>query len=295
MPRLSIRHETRYEYERPVSFGQHRLLVRPRDGHSLRLLDASLELSPPGATRWTYDALGNCVCWFSPMGEATMLKIVSQLSLERYPAALAPIDDPHSTFPVIYEASDRIVLAPYAMPAEDDGDGMLLSWIRGLIGPPGEPVLTFIQHMNKTIHDGFTYSERHEHGVQTPSETLRSRSGTCRDFAWLMVEGLRNLGFAGRFVSGYLYDPAHGSGPVRGGASTHAWCEVFLPGLGWTEFDPTNGLAESADLIPVAIARVPGDAAPISGTIVGDPGHAQLHVEVDVRLIENNEAQAVAA
>ena len=110
-----------------------------------------------------------------------------------------------------------------------------------------------------------------------------------------MVEGLRSLGFAGRFVSGYLYDPMQGAGRIRGASSTHAWCEVFLPGLGWTEFDPTNGLAESSDLIPVAIARVPGDAAPVSGTIVGDPGHAQLHVEVDVRLIEDNKAQAVAA
>ena len=295
MPRLSIRHETRYEYERPVGFGRHRLMVRPRDGHSLRLLDASLELSPPGSTRWTYDALGNCVCWFQPSGQAPLLKIVSELGLERYPASLAPIDDPHSTFPVIYEASDRIVLAPYAMPSEEDSDGMVLSWIRGLIGPPGEPVLTFIQRMNQTIHDGFKYGERNAEGVQSPSQTLRSHSGACRDFAWLMVEALRNLGFACRFVSGYLYDPAQGGGQVRGGASMHAWCEVFLPGLGWSEFDPTNGLAESADLIPVAIARVPGDAAPISGTLVGDPGRAQLHVQVNVRLIEDNDAQAQAA
>src|SRR5947207_15921597 len=82
MPRLSIRHETRYEYERPVSFGQHRLLMRPRDGHALRLIDASLELSPRGRTRWTYDALGNCVCWFQPQGPTTLLKIVNHLNLE---------------------------------------------------------------------------------------------------------------------------------------------------------------------------------------------------------------------
>src|SRR3954468_19458678 len=106
MTRLTIRHETRYDYERPVAFGPQRLLVRPRDGHSLRLTNASLQLSPTGATRWTYDALGNSICWFTPNGQADYLKIVSQLTLDRYPASLAPIDDPHSTFPVVYEPND---------------------------------------------------------------------------------------------------------------------------------------------------------------------------------------------
>jgi transglutaminase-like putative cysteine protease len=235
------------------------------------------------------------VCWFQPTGEAPMLRIVSQLTLERYPAALAPADDPHSTFPVIYEPTDRMALSAFSMPVEEDPDGVLLTWVRSLIGPPGEPVLTFIERVSAAIHDEMIYGERGEEGVQTPAQTVRTRRGTCRDFAWLMIEGLRNLGIAARFVSGYLYDPQRGTGDIRGANATHAWCEVFLPSLGWTEFDPTNGLAESADLIPVAIARAPGDAAPISGTIVGDPGHAQLHVQVDVRLIEYNGAQDQAA
>jgi YD repeat-containing protein len=295
MPRLSIRHETRYEYERPVTFGQHRLLVRPRDGHSLRLIEASLSLSPPGATRWTYDALGNCVCWYQPMGEATTLRIVSRLTLDRYPAPLASADDPHSTFPVIYDQADRMALAPFTMPVEVDPDGVLLTWVRSLNGPPAEPVLAFIERMNAAIHDEMIYAARNECGVQTPAHTLRTRRGTCRDFAWLMVEGLRSLGFAARFVTGYLFDPKAGAGEVRGATATHAWCEVFMPSLGWTEFDPTNGLAESADLIPVAIARTPAEAAPVSGTLVGDPGRSELHVEVDVRLIDPNEGQAQAA
>jgi transglutaminase-like putative cysteine protease len=295
MPRLSIRHETRYEYERPVSFGQHRLLVRPRDGHSLRLIDASLELSPPGITRWTYDALGNCVCWFQPSGPAPMLKVVNCLTLERYPAPIAPVDDPHSTFPVIYDQADRLVLSAFTLPVEEDPDGVLVTWVRRLIGSPAEPVLSFIQRMNQTIHDEMIYGERGEPGAQSPARTVRERRGSCRDFAWLMVEGLRSLGFAARFVTGYLYDPAAGGGAVRGSHATHAWCEVFLPSWGWTEFDPTNGLTESADLIPVAIARMPSEAAPVSGTLVGDPGQRQLHVDVDVRLIEGGDAQAQAA
>ena len=96
-----------------------------------------------------------------------------------------------------------------------------------------------------------------------------------------MVEALRRLGYAARFVTGYLYSA---SPSVRGAGATHAWCEVFLPDLGWTEFDPTNGLAESSDLIPVAMTRTPEQAAPVSGTILGDPGNSDLYVGVDVRL-----------
>jgi transglutaminase-like putative cysteine protease len=139
------------------------------------------------------------------------------------------------------------------------------------------------------------YGERAEAGVQAPAQTIRGRRGTCRDFAWLMVEGLRSLGFAARFVTGYLYDPAEGAGTVRGSHATHAWCEVFLPSWGWTEFDPTNGLTESADLIPVAIARSPSEAAPVAGTLIGDAGKRELHVDVDVRLIDPNEPAAQAA
>ena len=115
-------------------------------------------------------------------------------------------------------------------------------------------------------------------------------SGTCRDFAWLMVEALRRLGYAARFVTGYLYSPAHAQ--MRGAGATHAWCEVFLPQMGWTEFDPTNGIAESADLIPVAVARTPADAAPISGAIYGDPGQTSLSVHVDVRPVGSLSAAA---
>jgi len=88
MARLSIRHETLYTYERPVRFATHRLLVRPRDSHAIRVVETSLILSPPGETRWVYDALGNCVCWYSPQGEADRLFIVSELHIARTPDEL---------------------------------------------------------------------------------------------------------------------------------------------------------------------------------------------------------------
>lgn len=283
MTRLSIRHETRYTYERPVGFGPHRLLVRPRDSHAMRLTAASLTLSPLGDTRWAYDALGNSVCFFTPQGHASELLIVSDLTIERYPATLAAArpEDPQTLTPVVYDRTDRLLLAPFMEPVSEDPNTVLLSWVRSLAAQPGERALDFLLRLNSHIHRNFTYSARYAPGVQAPEQTVQWGSGACRDFAWLMVEALRRLGYAARFVTGYLYSPANLE--VRGAGATHAWCEVFLPDLGWIEFDPTNGLAESSDLIPIAVARTPDEAAPISGALIGDPGFSQMQVQVDVR------------
>ena len=286
MPRLTIRHETRYRYQRPVGFGPQRMLLRPRDSHAVRLIDASLELSPPGQTRWVYDALGNCVCWFTPQGEADQLIIVNNLTLDRFPAPLWPprADDPQSAFPLVYDLHDRLTLEPFIAPVTEDPDAALLGWLRPRLSSAVEPVLDFVQRLNGAIHDEFQYGERIEPGTQTPAVTVARASGTCRDFAWLMVEALRRLGFAARFVTGYLYSPLGGA--ALGGGATHAWCEVFLPGLGWLEFDPTNGLVESPDLIRVATTRTPLEAAPVTGNLIGDPGNSTLEVSVVVELVE---------
>ncbi len=295
MTRLSIRHETIYRYDNAVAFGEHRMMLRPRDSHAMRLIEASLELSPPGATRWLYDALGNCVCLFTPQGQATELRIVSHLLLDQFPAPLAEpvIDDPHNTFPLVYDAGDRAALAPFINPATTEVDTVLLSWLRDHAAEPGETLLAYIQRLNTTIFQQFQYAARYSEGVQSPEETLQNGSGTCRDFAWLMVEALRRLGFAARFVTGYLYSPQADS-TVRGAGATHAWCDVFLPSLGWLEFDPTNGLVESPDLIPVATTLTPTEAAPVAGNLIGMPGNSTLEVGVYVDLVDET-MTAVAA
>ena len=283
MVRLCIRHETLYTYERPVRFSTHRLLVRPRDSHATRVISAHLTLSPKGETRWLYDALANSVCCFTPRGESTALSIVSDLTIERFPASLMRRDvaDPQTVTPIVYAAADRLVLAPFTQPVTEDADGRLLGWLREQVGSLNEPALDFLLRLNRNIHAGFEYSARDQGAAQDPGHTVAIRSGTCRDFAWLMVEALRRLGYAARFVTGYLYSAKTAS--VRGAGATHAWCEVFLPELGWTEFDPTNALAESPDLIPVAVTRTPAEAAPVSGAIYGDGGQSTLTVHVDVR------------
>jgi len=293
MPRLRIRHETIYRYDNPVSFGAHRLLLRPRDSHAGRLIEASLTVSPRGDIRWLYDALGNCVCFYTPEGSANELRISSLLTIDRYPAPLIPlaIDDPHSTFPIAYDHNDRLALAPFTNPMSGDEDHAFLHWLRDHAAYPRESLLSYLQRLNQTIFHEIQYTERYAEGVQSPDETLRLGSGACRDLAWLMVESLRRLGFAARFVTGYLYSPNIGSS-VRGAGATHAWCEVFLPNLGWLEFDPTNGLAESSDLIRVATTLTPTEAAPVAGNLIGIPGGSSLEVSVYVDLLDSVEAAA---
>jgi transglutaminase-like putative cysteine protease len=267
-----------------VRFAAHCLLVRPRDSHATRVVDAHLTLSPPGETRWLYDAMANSVCSFTPGGESRTLSIVSELTIERFPAPLLRRDiaDPQTVTPIVYAPSDRAVLAPFIDPVSEDADSHLLAWLRNQVGSPREPALDFLLRLNRTIHADFQYIGRDTGHAQEPSHTVSLGSGACRDFAWLMVESLRRLGYAARFVTGYLYTADAGSG-VRGAGATHAWCEVFLPELGWTEFDPTNALAESADLIPVCVTRTPAEAVPVSGAIYGDGGQSDMKVHVDVR------------
>ncbi len=131
---------------------------------------------------------------------------------------------------------------------------------------------------------GLHYARREAEGVQSPAETIRLGSGTCRDFALLFMEAARRLGFAARFVTGYLHDEGSepdGGEDMTGGGATHAWADVFVPGAGWVEFDPTNRIAASRNLIRVATTRTPSQALPVSGTFEHDGG-GQLHLEVTV-------------
>jgi transglutaminase-like putative cysteine protease len=292
MSRLRIRHETVYTYDRPVGFGPWRLLMRPLDTHAIRLVEASLEMQCDGPARWTYDAYGNSICTFTPQGPSDRLRVVNHLLIDRYPAPLAA-DNPQSTLPLVYDPADRAVLEPFIAPATADRAPAYLDWLRERMGPADEPVLDFLQRFNKAIHAQFSYGAREEEGTQDPAATVASGHGTCRDFAWLMIESLRRLGFAARFATGYLYSAKTAAGGVRGAGATHAWCEVFLPDLGWTEFDPTNGLAESEDLIRVATTRTPAEASVMNGVQLGE-AEARLEVHVDVDLVSPDGLDAAA-
>jgi len=211
------------------------------------------------------------------------MQVSSELVIDRYPAPLWPhrAADVHTLTPIVYAREDRVTLEPFIAPVTDDPDARLLRWLRDLQADRDEPALAFLLRLNQQIHRDFDYRGREAEGVQSPVETLDAQSGACRDLAWLMVEGLRRLGYAALFATGYIHSPG---AEIRGAGATHAWCEVFLPDLGWLEFDPTNGIAESPDLIRVAATRTPAQALPVSGAILGDPGASRMHVSVDVRL-----------
>jgi transglutaminase-like putative cysteine protease len=145
-----------------------------------------------------------------------------------------------------------------------------------------------LRQMMDTIRDTFQYQAREAEGTQQPGETLKQKAGTCRDFAWLMIEALRALGLACRYESGYLYDSKLDGGDVAktGSAATHAWLTVYLPGAGWVHCDPTNRVSGGFELIPVATARHPAQAIPLQGSWFGAASdYVGMTVNVSIKKI----------
>src|SRR6266550_3853818 len=271
MKLLTVRHATTYRYDAPVTFGQHRLMLRPRDSHDLRLVGAELALSPPGTLRWMHDVFGNSVALVDFAEPAAELTIVSTLNIERY--ALARLDftiDPSAeNYPFMHSADDRSDLGRLRERHYPDR-GEVEEWARQFILETPTNTFNLLATINAAVRGSFTYNPREEEGTQAPAETIERKSGTCRDYALLLIEAARSLGFGARFVSGYLYDPAlDGGEAVQGAGATHAWAEVYLPGAGWVEYDPTNGLIAGENLIRIAVTRDPSQAIPISGTFTG--------------------------
>lgn len=270
---LTVNHETTYRYARPVTFGQHRLMIRPRDSHDMRLVGAELTLSTPGQVRWLHDVFGNSVALVDFVEPAQILTIVSTLKIEQYGmgSPVFPVSSEAEFYPFIYSSSDRIDLGRQLEQHYPDPNGVLADWARGFVTERSTRTIDVLAALNSWMRPNFKYAERHEPGTQTPLETLSSRGGTCRDFALLFIEAARCLGIGARFVSGYLYDPALDR-PDAPSASTHAWAEVYLPGAGWVSYDPTSVIVAGENLIRVAVTRDPSQAIPIGGTYVGDAG-----------------------
>jgi transglutaminase-like putative cysteine protease len=282
MKLLTVRHATTYRYSAPVEFGQHRLMLRPRDSHDLRLAGAELALSPPGRVRWMHDVFSNSVARVDFAEPAAELIIVSTLHIERYGLARPdfPIAPEAESYPFMHSADERSDLGRLRERHYPDR-GEVEAWARQFILETPTNTFNLLATMNAAVRGSFTYSARNEEGTQTPAETIEKRSGTCRDYALLLIEAARSLGFGARFVTGYLYDPAlDGGDAMQGAGATHAWAEIYLPGAGWVEFDPTNGLIAGENLIRVAVTRDPTQAVPIGGSYSG--GGAYLGMEVDV-------------
>jgi len=291
-----ITHTTTYRYRKPVTFGEHRVMFRPRDSHDLRVLATDLVVSPEAAVRLIQDPHSNSVALVTPLGEAEELRIVCSFRIEHAVTnnLELPLSPGAEFFPFSYSVEERFDLEQYLRPHYDDPFGRLSTWARQFIrtdGPTGTRDL--LVAMNQFIKNEFTYAGRDEEGTQTPLDTLANQSGSCRDFALLMMEAARRLGVATRFVSGYLYDPALDRAAIEGAnetpsdtvgaGATHAWLQAYLPGAGWVPFDPTNNLTGGSQLVRVGVARDPRLAAPISGSWYGEPD-AYIGMTVDVRV-----------
>ena len=288
--RYEIVHTTLYSYRQPVTFGEHRVMFRPRDSHDLRVLATDLEVSPGADIRMIQDPLSNSVALVRPRVACASLRIVCSFTIEHAHSQNLelPLSPGAELFPFSYTLEERLDLEHYLRPHHEDPGGHLAAWARQFIRTDG-PTRTrdLLVHMNQHIRNNFRYGSRDEEGTQAPAETLTLGSGSCRDFALLMMEAARRLGIASRFVSGYLYDPSLEGGDgeaVVGAGYTHAWLQVYLPGAGWVPFDPTNNLLGGTQLIRVAIARDPAQAAPISGSWFGQADdYLGMNVNVAVR------------
>jgi transglutaminase-like putative cysteine protease len=298
LPILSVRHRTVYRYRRPVAFGEHRIMFRPRDSYDQRLIEATLDITPgPASLRWMFDVFGNCVAVATFDTRAETLTFDCGITLEHTPehAPVFPLA-PHAThYPFGYGAEDMPDLARSIERQWPDPRHEVDAWARGFLPEQGR-ILTqdLLAAMTRSVRANFTYLARSEKGVQDPLTTLRSKIGSCRDFAVLMMEGVRALGMAARFVSGYLYNPRNDRARHVGGGSTHAWLQVYLPGAGWVEFDPTNGIVGNRDLIRVAVTRDPAQAVPLHGSFFGLASD-DLGMRVEVDVVEQAEAAAGAS
>lgn len=268
---LQVQHDTTYRYKRDVAIGPHRLMLRPRDSHDLRLISTELTCSPAATLTWSHDVFGNSLAYATFAAQSDTLRITSRIVVElcapNWPVfAIAAFA---LNYPFDYSCDERSDLGALLNPQYADPGGRLRAWAAGFVRGDHTDTLSLLKDMNAGVAASISYQSRDDERTQGPLETLERGWGTCRDFAVLFVEAVRSLGFGARIASGYLnnFDPSVvGS---QGGGSTHAWAEVYLPGAGWIAFDPTNRSLGGANLIRIAVARNIDQASPISGSFVG--------------------------
>jgi len=282
MKRIEIEHTTRYRYGEPVTFLSHKLHVRPREGHDLRIESSSLSISPAFDIEWQRDVFGNSVATVSFREPAEELLIASKVVVEHYAEGVLQLlpSDHARRYPFHYDPIEQIDLIPYQISVFPQDYAAVGEWMSD-VWQPGEvtETTTLLERINRKIADGFEYRVRTAPGVQSPATTLRRGKGSCRDLATFFIEACRYCGLASRFVSGYLVSTE----AVEDHATTHAWAEVYLPGAGWRGFDATSGELVGGAHIAVAVHRHPEAVPPVSGTFLGTP-KAKPKMEVEVRV-----------
>jgi transglutaminase-like putative cysteine protease len=285
MPILNVSHSTVYRYNVPVGLGEHRMMFRPRASHDLRLISVGLTITPkPAHLRWLHDPFDNSVAIATFEGKTSELRFESSVTLEHLeiPVPDYPLEEYARTYPFRYADEDFPILVralAHHYPSEN-----VSQWALQFLDPAETTgTLKLLRAMTSGICEKLKYGRRVEKGVQTPDITLRTGTGSCRDFAVLMMEACRSLGIAARFVSGYIFVP--NSSGLAGGGATHAWMQAYLPGAGWIDFDPTNSIIGNRNLIRVAVAWDPYHVLPLWGTYSGE-AEDFLGMDVSVAVTE---------
>src|SRR5579872_4403701 len=279
---FSVQHLTRYRYRQAIKPGRHEWLARPRDSYDQRLLDCHLSVCPmPLEIRWIHDVFGNCVTLVDFDSSADELLFQSVIRLDHTPEKSPRflIEDYAREHPFSYSPDELPDLS--ACIRREFDDNATPRWLDRFISRKAQPTGRLLMTLNEAISESFSYRRRSVQGTQPPAVTIEQQTGSCRDLALLMIEAARCLGFAARFVTGYVYVPDRDKAERLGGGSTHAWCQIYVPGSGWVEFDPTNGIVGNIDLIRVAVARTPNQAVPLSGSYWGESAD-QLGLDVEV-------------
>jgi len=284
---VALNHVTDYHYDRLVTLGPQIVRLRPAPHCRTRILSYSLRVVPEQHfINWQQDPQSNYMARLVFPEKSRRFRIEVDLVAEM--SVLNPFDfflEPsHEFFPFQYDAKQRAELGMYL-----ERGPLTPRFADYLAKTPREqtPTIDFLVALNQRLMDDIKYLIRLEPGVQTPEDTLSKRSGSCRDSAWLLVQLLRHLGVAARFVSGYLIQLVADvkaldgpSGPEQDFTDLHAWCEVYLPGAGWIGFDPTSGLLAGEGHIPLACTAEPGAASPVSGGVDKSEVEFSHHMQV---------------
>jgi transglutaminase-like putative cysteine protease len=287
MPILSITHVTTYHYHHPVAFGEHRMMLRPRDDADQKVLESELEITPqPRRLSWTRDIFGNHVAKAQFDDRAAELRFVSSIRLDHAPGRFCAteIEDFARAYPFAYGAAEWPRLRRFVVPLSVHPE--LERWSARFFRHDGSAdTHDLLVGMTQTIRRTFGHVSRHEKGIQDPVRTLDLGSGSCRDLAMLMIAALRSRGFAARFVSGYLHlADETDDDDCEAGGNTHAWLQVYVPGPGWVDFDPSGGIVGNQRHVRVAVAHHPHAAIPLQGTWYGAASdHRAMKVAVQVK------------